>query len=60
LFSSEPPSDPHNRQNPGLARSAGVTGIATLARRVLGLVREQVLAALFGAGNEMDAFITRD
>jgi len=34
-----------------------VTGAATLASRVLGLVREQVLAALFGAGNEMDAFI---
>jgi putative peptidoglycan lipid II flippase len=30
--------------------------VATLASRVLGLVREQVLAALFGAGNEMDAF----
>src|SRR2546429_4400550 len=57
LSSSELPSDPRDRQNPGLARSAGVTGIATLASRVLGLVREQVLAALFGAGNEMDAFI---
>jgi putative peptidoglycan lipid II flippase len=40
-----------------LARSAGVTGAATLASRILGLVRDQVLAALFGAGNEMDAFI---
>jgi putative peptidoglycan lipid II flippase len=40
-----------------LARSAGVTGMATLASRVLGLARDQVLAALFGAGNEMDAFI---
>ena len=28
-----------------------------MASRVLGLVREQVLAALFGAGNEMDAFV---
>jgi putative peptidoglycan lipid II flippase len=40
-----------------LARSAGVTGAATLASRLLGLARDQVLAALFGAGNEMDAFI---
>ena len=40
-----------------LARSAGVTGAATLASRILGLARDQVLAALFGAGNEMDAFI---
>jgi len=28
-----------------------------LTSRVLGLVREQVLAAVFGAGNDMDAFI---
>ncbi|MGE5245250.1 MAG: murein biosynthesis integral membrane protein MurJ [Betaproteobacteria bacterium] len=40
-----------------LARSAGLTSAATLTSRVLGLVREQVLAALFGAGTEMDAFI---
>jgi len=40
-----------------LARSAGVTGAATLTSRVLGLARDQVLAALFGAGNDMDAFI---
>jgi putative peptidoglycan lipid II flippase len=40
-----------------LARSAGVAGAATLASRILGLARDQILAALFGAGNEMDAFI---
>ncbi len=40
-----------------LARSAGLTGAATLVSRLLGLVRDQVLASLFGAGNEMDAFI---
>ncbi len=40
-----------------LARSAGLAGVATLASRILGLVRDQVLAALFGAGNDMDAFI---
>jgi putative peptidoglycan lipid II flippase len=40
-----------------LAHSAGITGAATLASRILGLVRDQLLAALFGAGNEMDAFI---
>jgi len=39
-----------------LARSAGLAGAATLASRVLGLARETVLAAIFGAGNEMDAF----
>jgi putative peptidoglycan lipid II flippase len=40
-----------------IARAAGLAGAATLTSRVLGLVREQVLAAMFGAGNEMDAFL---
>jgi putative peptidoglycan lipid II flippase len=39
-----------------LARAASLIGMATMASRLLGLVREQVLAFLFGAGNEMDAF----
>jgi len=39
-----------------LARSAGVIGLATMASRLLGLAREQVLAFYFGAGNAMDAF----
>lgn len=39
-----------------LARSAGVIGTATMASRILGLVREQVLAYFFGAGHQMDAF----
>ncbi len=39
-----------------LARSAGLISIATMASRVLGVARETVLAALFGAGREMDAF----
>ena len=40
-----------------IARSAGVSGIATLTSRVLGVVRDLTLAALFGAGNQMDAFV---
>ncbi|HEY7445585.1 MAG TPA: murein biosynthesis integral membrane protein MurJ [Vicinamibacterales bacterium] len=40
-----------------LARSAGIIGLATMTSRVLGLVREQVLAYYFGAGNAMDAFV---
>jgi putative peptidoglycan lipid II flippase len=43
--------------SPVLARSAGVTGAATLASRILGLARDQVLAAFFGAGSDMDAFV---
>jgi putative peptidoglycan lipid II flippase len=41
-----------------LARRAGVVSAAVLASRVLGLVREQVFAVSFGAGKELDAFIT--
>ena len=41
-----------------LARSAGLISVATMASRVLGVAREMVLAAFFGAsgGIEMDAF----
>lgn len=41
---------------PRLARSAGVIGLATMSSRLLGLVREQVLAYYFGASDAMDAF----
>ena len=37
-------------------RAAGVVGLAVLCSRVLGLIREQVFAALFGGGRIMDAF----
>jgi len=42
----------------GLARSASVVGLAILVSRILGLIREQVFAASFGAGRELDAFVT--
>jgi hypothetical protein len=45
-----------------LARAShvcGVTDAATLGNRILGLTRDQVLAARFGAGNEMDVFTSR-
>src|ERR1700722_14777026 len=38
-------------------KSAGIVSIAVMSSRVLGLVREQVFAALFGAGENMDAFV---
>src|ERR1700730_19178470 len=40
-----------------LGGSAGLIAPPPLPSRILGLARDQVLAALFGAGNEMDAFI---
>src|SRR5215213_10801119 len=42
--------------HPRLARSAGIFGLATIASRILGLAREQVLAYYFGAGDANDAF----
>ena len=42
--------------SPRLARSAGVFGLATITSRILGLVREQVMAYYFGAGDANDAF----
>jgi putative peptidoglycan lipid II flippase len=39
-----------------LARSAGLAGAATLVSRLLGLGRETLLAAYFGAGDQMDAY----
>jgi putative peptidoglycan lipid II flippase len=42
-----------NRVN---TKAAGIVGIAVMCSRVLGLVREQVFAALFGGGRAMDAF----
>ena len=37
-------------------RATGIVGIAILSSRVLGLIREQVFAGLFGAGKNLDAF----
>ncbi len=50
-------SSAHPRES-GLARSASVVGLAILVSRLLGLIREQVFAASFGAGRELDAFVT--
>jgi putative peptidoglycan lipid II flippase len=40
-----------------LARSAGVIGLATMSSRLLGLVRDQVLAYVFAASHDMDAYL---
>src|SRR6202040_4386034 len=38
-------------------RATGVVSIAVMGSRVLGLIREQVFAGLFGAGKNLDAFL---
>jgi putative peptidoglycan lipid II flippase len=40
-----------------LAKSTGIIGGLTLVSRILGFVREVMLAAAFGAGKGMDAFL---
>jgi len=37
-------------------KAAGIVGMAVMCSRVLGLIREQIFAWLFGGGKEMDAF----
>ena len=56
---SPPPSDSESRteaRQGGLLRSSLVTSGSTMLSRVLGMVRETVFAAVFGADAEADAF----
>src|ERR1043166_433288 len=49
---------PQMSDRPSVARSARTVSLAVLGSRVLGLVREQLRASLFGASREFDAFVT--
>ncbi len=51
-----PQGPPPAGREAGLARAAGIVSLATLLSRLLGLIREQVFAAFFGAGFAVDAF----
>ncbi len=53
---SEPTPAPLPDDRKISTKAAGVVGAAVMCSRVLGLVREQIFAALFGGGREMDAF----
>lgn len=58
MASSSPQSETPERppKAPGLLRSSGVVGVMTMLSRVLGLVRDMVIARYFGAGAGADAF----
>ncbi len=45
------------KQSGRIAKSAGTVSIAVMCSRVLGLVREQIFAGMFGAGMAYDAFV---
>ncbi|MDZ7699996.1 MAG: murein biosynthesis integral membrane protein MurJ [Deltaproteobacteria bacterium] len=47
---------PQASQRGAVSRAAGVVGFFTLLSRILGLVRDMVLATLFGSGMAADAF----
>jgi len=55
-MTTEPAVQP-SRSTGKIARSAGAVSIAVMCSRVLGLIREQVFAGLFGAGFAIDAFV---
>ena len=42
---------------PSTRRAAGIVGAAVIASRFFGLVREQVFAAMFGAGKLLDVYL---
>lgn len=48
-------ASPHTKQT-SVAKSAGVVSVAVMGSRLLGLVREMLFAAIFGAGFIADAF----
>lgn len=53
--SAAPAADESSRR--GITRAAGVIGLGNIASRVLGLVREMVIAAQFGTSSLTGAFI---
>jgi putative peptidoglycan lipid II flippase len=58
-FMSEPTNAPPDRpqhENHSVVKAAGVIGIATFSSRILGFIRDMVLARLFGATPAADAF----
>jgi len=44
-------------ENTRVVKAAGVVGAATLLSRILGFIRDAVIAWFFGAGFSSDAFI---
>ncbi len=49
-----------DRQSTALAASAAIVFLGSAASRLLGLIREQIAAGRFGAGNEIAAFTIAD
>src|SRR3989441_3328100 len=54
---AEPVSRTADSKHESLVRSAGVVSAAVFLSRITGLLREIVMARLFGAGRSYDAFL---
>jgi len=50
------PDGDHGETLDGVVRATGVIGLATLLSRILGFIRDVVVAGTFGAGSATDAF----
>jgi putative peptidoglycan lipid II flippase len=50
------PAERHPSTHQVSTKAAGIVGLAVMCSRILGLIREQIFAALFGGGRAMDAF----
>jgi putative peptidoglycan lipid II flippase len=50
------PSAPESTEQAGIAQAAGLIALGSISSRVLGLVREQLIAFLFGATGLVSAF----
>ena len=53
------PDPPESAASPAVSatRQVGIVGLAVMASRVLGLARDLIIAALFGASRSLDAFL---
>ena len=49
-------ADRHTSHSAVSTKAAAIVGLAVMCSRILGLIREQIFAALFGGGRAMDAF----
>ncbi len=57
VYSTSPSCEAKEERLEKVAKGASSVTIAVFISRILGLVREQVLAYFFGAGKSMDAFV---
>jgi putative peptidoglycan lipid II flippase len=53
---NQTPSAPAKSQQGGIAQAAGIIALGSISSRILGLIREQIIAYFFGASGLVSAF----